>query len=59
MNTIESVKAKASLIVETFPQAKTVQEAFDLAVKSEMFSNEKEALATWGRLSRLLPQVGA
>ena len=57
MNSIESAKAKALLVVKTFPQAKTVQEAYDLAIAANMFSNDNEALATWGRLCRLLPNA--
>jgi hypothetical protein len=56
MNSIESAKAKALLVVEMFPEAKTVQEAYDLAVNANMFANKNESLATWGRLLRLLPQ---
>ena len=59
MNNIEAAKAKALLVVNTFPQAKTVQEAYDLALEANMFSNKNEALATWGRLIRLLPQAVA
>jgi hypothetical protein len=59
MNAIEAAKAKALLVVKTFPEAKTVQEAYDLAVNANMFNNKNEALATWGRLLRLLPQAVA
>ncbi len=56
MNSIESAKAKAALVVNTFPQAKTVQEAYNLALDANMFADKYEAMVTWGRLSRLLPQ---
>jgi len=59
MNSIEVAKAKALLVVSTFPEAKTVQEAYDSALKANMFANKNEALATWGRLIRLLPQAVA
>jgi len=59
MVTTESAKAKALEITARFPEAKTVTEAFDLAKLNDMFANETEALAAWGRLSRLLPHVGA
>ena len=59
MNSIEQAKARALLVVETFPQAKTVQEAYDLALAAGMFKNKDEALSTWGRLNRLLPQAVA
>lgn len=59
MISIEEAKAKALLIVHTFPEAKTVQEAYDLAISAKMFKNNNEALAAWGRLMRLLPQAVA
>jgi hypothetical protein len=59
MNGIEAAKNKALLVVKTFPQAKTVQEAYELAVNANMFKDKNEALATWGRLIRLLPQAVA
>ena len=57
MNGIEKAKANALAVVARFPEAKTVQEAYDLAVEAGMFKDKHEALSTWGRLNRLLPQA--
>ncbi len=59
MNTKEQAIAMASDIVLKYPQAKTVTEAYDLAVANNMFTNKDQALAVWGRLMRLLPQAVA
>ena len=56
MITAEHAKSVALDITQAFPEATTVQEAYDLAIEAKMFANDNEALAVWGRLSRLLPQ---
>ena len=59
MITAQHCKEMALDITQAFPEAKTVQEAFDLATEARMFSNNDEAMAVWGRLMRLLPQAVA
>ena len=59
MMTVEQGKQLALDITKTFPEAKTVQEAFDFAREANMFADETEAMIAWGRLMRLLPQAVA
>jgi hypothetical protein len=59
MMTVEQGKKLALDITEAFPEAKTVQEAFDLAREANMFADETEGMIAWGRLMRLLPQAVA
>lgn len=56
MITSERAKLFALNIKEAFPNAQTVQQAYDSALELKMFNNEEEALAVWGRLCRLFPQ---
>ena len=56
MITIDSAKSMALEIKNKYPQASTVEEAYNLAIADELFTNKDDALAVWGRLMRLYPQ---
>ena len=56
MNSILEAKDKAQMLVNFYPNAKTVQDLIDSAKEDGHFKNEQDLLSTWGRVCRLLPQ---
>lgn len=52
----ELAKEKAKTLVAQFPECTNVQDLIDTANANNLFSNNDELLAVWGRVCRLLPQ---
>lgn len=58
MTTKEFAIEFATKLISDYPQALTVEDLMDVAIKDGRFEDNHEMLAVWGRVLRILPSRG-